>query len=201
MKAGGSAAKYKEENMKNQNFFHHGIAKALVIVLLAGCGAPAPAAASVSTQTATPIPVATATLADTATAAPTEPVSLWADVTESTIGETGSWTNKVELADINGDGLVDLLFANGGDYETPGEPEFSQVFLNQGEGQSFREVTQDVFGPDGMLVRVIKVRFVRPTQQEMQPVLHPNVPGCTRQVVALDVLLIGCQNARSSSRK
>ena len=24
--------------------------------------------------------------------------------------------------DVNADGLVDLLFANGGDYETPGEP-------------------------------------------------------------------------------
>jgi hypothetical protein len=70
------------------------------------------------------------------------------------------WTNKVELADINSDRLVDLLFANGGDYERPGKPEFSQVFLNQGEGQSFKEVSQDVFGPIGMLVRVIKVRDV-----------------------------------------
>jgi len=82
------------------------------------------------------------------------------DVTETTIGKTEGWTNKVELADINSDGLVDLLFANGGDYETPGKPEFSQVFVNQGSGQMFKEVTQQVFGPTPMLVRVIKVRDV-----------------------------------------
>ena len=38
---------------------------------------------------------------------------LWADVTETNLGSTGQWTSKVELADIDGDGDVDLLFANG----------------------------------------------------------------------------------------
>jgi hypothetical protein len=85
---------------------------------------------------------------------------LWEDATDATIGTTGEWTNKVELADINGDGLVDILFANGGDYETPGTPEPSRVFLNQGPGQMFKEVTESVFGPGGMLARVIKVQDV-----------------------------------------
>ena len=48
------------------------------------------------------------------------PTDLWQDVTAETIGETAEWTNKVELADIDGDGRVDILFANGGDYDKPG---------------------------------------------------------------------------------
>jgi hypothetical protein len=109
----------------------------------------------------TPIPSTTSPSVTVSAITPaTESVDLWEDVTGTTIGETGGWTNKVELADINNDGLVDLLFANGGDYETPGKPEFSQVFLNQGAGKAFKEVTQQVFGPIPMLVRVIKVRDV-----------------------------------------
>jgi hypothetical protein len=87
-------------------------------------------------------------------------LDLWEDATQSTIGTTGEWTNKVELADINGDGLVDILFANGGDYDIPGKPVFSQVFLNQGAGHKFKEVTETVFGTTKMLARVIKVRDV-----------------------------------------
>jgi hypothetical protein len=88
-----------------------------------------------------------------------EPAGLWEDGTKTTIGTTKglTWTNKVELADVNADGLVDVLFANGGDYDYPGEPAFSQVFLNQGPGQMFEEATQQVFGSTRMLARVIKV--------------------------------------------
>ena len=146
--------------MNHQTFLHHGVAKVLVILLLAGCGAPAPAATAVPSVTSTVIPSATAPATDTATAAPTEPVGLWEDVTEATIGETRFWSNKVELADINGDGLVDLLFANGGDYEMRGLPEASQAFLNQGPDGAFKEVTEEVFGPTLGWVRVIKVRDV-----------------------------------------
>src|SRR5918997_4054195 len=79
--------------------------------------------------------------------APIDPAGLWEDATKTTIGTTKglTWTNKVELADINGDGLVDILFANGGDYEYPGELTFSQVFLNQGPDQMFEEATRQVF--------------------------------------------------------
>jgi FG-GAP-like repeat len=88
-----------------------------------------------------------------------EPAGLWEDATKTTIGTTKgeTWTNKVEMADANADGLVDVLFANGGDYETPGEPAFSQVFLNRGSGQMFEGATRHVFGSTRMLARVIKV--------------------------------------------
>jgi FG-GAP-like repeat len=91
-----------------------------------------------------------------------DPAGLWEDATKTTIGETKelTWTNKVELADVNEDGLVDVLFANGGDYEYAGEPAYSQVFLNQGPDQMFEEATRQVFGPTPMLARVIKVRDV-----------------------------------------
>ena len=69
---------------------------------------------------------------------------------------TAEWTNKVELADIDGDGFVDLLFANGGDYETAGTPVVSRVFLNRGDG-TFVEATASVFGESPLLTRVIKV--------------------------------------------
>src|SRR5215212_1612720 len=92
--------------------------------------------------------------------ASTDPNNLWDDATKSTIGTTKEWTNKVELADINGDRQVDVLFANGGNYEYPGEPTFSQVFLNQGPDQMFKEATQKVFGTSPMLARVIKVRDI-----------------------------------------
>jgi hypothetical protein len=91
-----------------------------------------------------------------------DPANLWDEATKTTIGATKglTWTNKVELADINGDRRVDILFANGGDYDFPGEPAFSQVFLNQGPDQMFKEATKQIFGETRMLARVIKVRDV-----------------------------------------
>ena len=84
------------------------------------------------------------------------PTGLWADATAETIGETGDWTNKVELADLDGDGDVDILFANGGNYREPGDPVVSTIFLNQGPGKPFRDATAEIFGDKPMLVRVIK---------------------------------------------
>ncbi len=87
--------------------------------------------------------------------------TLFGDVTAQTIGSTGEWTNKVELADINGDGRVDLLFANGGNYNEPSEDvEPNRIFLNSGGGKPFREATTEALGPTGDLARVIKVRDV-----------------------------------------
>ncbi len=88
------------------------------------------------------------------------PTGLWQEVTKNTIGETAEWSNKVELADINGDGKVDILFANGGKYDEPGDPEPSRIFLNQGADQPFKEATQDIFGDAKYLTRAIKARDV-----------------------------------------
>ena len=90
----------------------------------------------------------------------TLPNDLWQDVTAATIGTTAEWTNKVELADVDGDGRVDILFANGGDYDTPGQPVPSRVFRNPGAATAWPEITTQVFGDQRFLARVIKVRDV-----------------------------------------
>jgi len=91
---------------------------------------------------------------------PVSTAGLWADATAETIGATGEWTNKIELADLNGDGRVDILFANGGNYREPGDPVPSRIFLNQGPGKPFREATTEILGDAPMLVRVIKTADV-----------------------------------------
>ena len=53
-------------------------------------------------------------------------------------------------------GDVDILFANGGGYEAPEEPEASRVFLNTGDG-TFEEATEAVMGRLTGTARVIKV--------------------------------------------
>ncbi len=86
------------------------------------------------------------------------PTALWHDATDELLPATAEWTNKVELADIDGDGRIDLLFANGGNYSEPGEPELNRAFANRGPRQPFEEVTGRVFGSTPDLARVIKAR-------------------------------------------
>ncbi|MDA0327950.1 MAG: VCBS repeat-containing protein [Gemmatimonadetes bacterium] len=88
------------------------------------------------------------------------PVALWVDETDQLLDSTAQWTNKVELADLDGDGRLDLLFANGGDYSEPGDPELNRSFLNRGPGQRFEEHTEAVFGTTPDLTRVVKARDV-----------------------------------------
>src|SRR5687768_8619192 len=83
---------------------------------------------------------------------------LWNDVTREAIGQTAQWTNKVEIADINGDGRPDLLFANGGDYSEPGSPEMNRAFVHTGQGLRFDDRSAAVFGATPDLARVIKAR-------------------------------------------
>lgn len=83
----------------------------------------------------------------------------WEDATATTIGATKEWSNKLELADINGDGLVDILLANGAGYSSAEGPEQSRVFLNQGAGKLFKEVSAQVFPMKGQ-TRVIKARDI-----------------------------------------
>jgi len=82
---------------------------------------------------------------------------LWVDETETYLPITAEWTNRVEVADINGDDRVDLIFANGGNYSAPGTPEFSRIFINQGPEKKFKEITTQVFSEQKYLSRVIKV--------------------------------------------
>lgn len=85
---------------------------------------------------------------------------LWVDVTDDVLPETREWTNRVEIADLDEDGRPDLLFANGGNYSEPGEPEANRVFLNRPRDGAlrFEEATVDVLGPTPDIARVIKVR-------------------------------------------
>jgi hypothetical protein len=94
----------------------------------------------------------------TASLVENESTYLWVDETEKYLPDMGEWTNRVEVADINSDGLLDLLFANGGDYSEPGAKEPSRIFINQGADVKFKEVTTDIFGDDTFYARVIKVR-------------------------------------------
>jgi hypothetical protein len=109
------------------------------------------AALSAADRAAAPAPAPAA--GQSASAGP-----LWVDVTAETIGKTGFWTNKVEIADLDGDLRPDLIFANGGDYSTPGAPEPNQVFLQTGEGFRFVERTREVLGSTPDLARVVKAR-------------------------------------------
>ena len=87
-----------------------------------------------------------------------QPARLWVEATAGSIGDTAGWTNKVEIADIDMDGRLDLLFANGGNYSEPGPPEANQAFVNRGVGQRFENVSAKVFGPTADIARVIKAR-------------------------------------------
>ncbi len=64
------------------------------------------------------------------------PAKLWKDATAETIGVTEYWTNRVDIADLNGDRLPDLLFAMGGTNNEPLDPTMSRVYFNQGPGKA-----------------------------------------------------------------
>lgn len=81
---------------------------------------------------------------------------LWEDQTATYLPLTAEWTNRVEVADINGDQLPDLLFANGGNYSTPGKAEPCRIFINQGAGKMFEEDTV-ILESMRFYARVVKV--------------------------------------------
>lgn len=91
--------------------------------------------------------------------------ALWKDVTAKALGtSTGGWTNKVELGDLDGDGRVDLLFANGGNYNEPGDPEQCGIWFNVGQDASgvpkFEDRSAAVLGDIVGTSRVIKAADV-----------------------------------------
>lgn len=83
--------------------------------------------------------------------------TLWLDQTPATIGETAEWSNKVLVADVDDDGDLDVVFANGGNYASAGAPEPNRVFLGDGAG-AFVEATGAIFGPTADSARVVESR-------------------------------------------
>ncbi len=88
------------------------------------------------------------------------PVNLWKDSTAETIGITQYWTNRVDIADLNGDGLPDILCAIGGTNNAPLDPELSRVYFNLGAENGFQDVSELVFGDKRWISRVIKARDI-----------------------------------------
>lgn len=92
-----------------------------------------------------------------ATAAATSAAAVpFEDHTAALIGATAQWSHKVELADLDADGRIDIVIANGGDYNGPGAPELSFVFMQNADG-TFTDKGATVFGEPG-LTRAIKAR-------------------------------------------
>lgn len=56
----------------------------------------------------------------------------WQDATAKCTGTTAQWSNKIEVADLDGDQQVDLLVANGGNYSAAGPPEPIRIWKNLG---------------------------------------------------------------------
>lgn len=58
---------------------------------------------------------------------------MWQDATPDCLGTTAEWSSKLELADVDGDGQLDILVANGSGYATKGpSPEPARVWKNLG---------------------------------------------------------------------
>ena len=73
----------------------------------------------------------------------------WVQASPATFNDTlQAWSTKVELADIDGNGWVDILFANVGGYQAGTEDSYwyNQAFLNM-DG-TFVDKSFEVFGPD-----------------------------------------------------
>jgi hypothetical protein len=84
----------------------------------------------------------------------------WQDATADCLGTTAEWSNKVDIADVDDDGKVDLLIANGGNYDNPGPPEPVRVWKNLGgwgtAGSHCTEISAQVVGGFTGSSRVIK---------------------------------------------
>jgi hypothetical protein len=84
----------------------------------------------------------------------------WTDATAKCVGVTGEWSNEVDVADLDGDGNVDILVANGGDYSSPGTAVPTRVWKNLGSwdmaGARCMEISATAVGGFTGLARTIK---------------------------------------------
>ena len=74
-------------------------------------------------------------------------------------GNQGCYTSSLVLVDIDGDGAIDILLANGGGYYSPGNAEPSSAYRNNGDG-TFSNVTSTWFGDTGRRLRQVAVADV-----------------------------------------
>jgi hypothetical protein len=107
--------------------------------------------------------IAASSLAKAAAAAP-----FFADVTEFSLptpqpcadpmtGEgEGCYTNWLALSDLDGDGDLDIVTANGGGYYEVGNAEPSAVYFNDGTG-AFRDVTATAFAGASSRLRQVSI--------------------------------------------
>lgn len=83
--------------------------------------------------------------------------AFWEDATPRALTQGRTWTNKVDLADIDSDGDVDILLAEGGNYSRAGKEVRSRIYLNDGSA-GLTDVSKRILGNSFGTARVIKAR-------------------------------------------
>ena len=96
---------------------------------------------------------------NTATAIPAPQQCLDSIPTGSTSYYPGCYTSWLTTADLEGDGDMDIITANGGGYYTPGQAAFSVVYQNNGKGV-FTDITPTVFNNAHNRLRQVSVADV-----------------------------------------